>query len=219
MGEYYLWANVDKMEYMTPSDFGHGSKNHESIHKGSAILAALRELLSDRWSGCQIIWLGDESVFPSEDCRGLFTKMRIQADELPYDIVLNHYTNVSGLFKAAEEIVREEIGYFLIELKSGNNDVRNEYGIDENNPYKGLFTRTGRSFSYVVNYSKKVCYSLIETDICFLDGSKSDYADPLSVLMGYGRSASTGEWVGDIIGVSDTIPEGIKMLKNVDLDW
>lgn len=35
MGEYYNWVNVDKKEYISPSDFGYGSKFHESLHKDS----------------------------------------------------------------------------------------------------------------------------------------------------------------------------------------
>ena len=83
MGEYYLWANIDRKEFIAPSDFGCGSKKHESIHKDCTILAALRELLSDKWSGCQLVWLGDESNYPPEDHNGLFAKMKNQAKGLP----------------------------------------------------------------------------------------------------------------------------------------
>ena len=30
MGEYYDWVNIDKREYISPSDFDLGNKIHES---------------------------------------------------------------------------------------------------------------------------------------------------------------------------------------------
>ncbi len=42
-------------------------------------------------------------------------------------------------------------------------------------------------FEYTINYTKKVCFSFNKTKILYLDGSESDYADPLPILIGYGR--------------------------------
>ena len=36
--------------------------------------------------------------------------------------------------------------------------------------------------------------------------------------MGYGRVAEPGEWLGDIIGVSDSRPEGYLLLKKLYMD-
>jgi hypothetical protein len=36
--------------------------------------------------------------------------------------------------------------------------------------------------------------------------------------MGYGRVTEPGEWLGDIIGVSDSMPEGYLLLKKLYMD-
>ena len=36
--------------------------------------------------------------------------------------------------------------------------------------------------------------------------------------MGYGRVTELGEWLGDIIGVSDRRPEGYLLLKKLYMD-
>ena len=35
MGEYYQWVNVDKKEYISPVDFGYGSKRWQTLHVGN----------------------------------------------------------------------------------------------------------------------------------------------------------------------------------------
>lgn len=65
----------------------------------------------------------------------------------------------------------------------------------------------------------KVYYSLEETEIFHKDGRKNVYSDPLPILMGYGKTAEPGEWLGDVIGVSDQRPEGYSPLKKIYLDW
>ncbi len=45
-------------------------------------------------------------------------------------------------------------------------------------------------------------------------------ADPLPLLLGYGRYfTQPGEWVGDIIGVSDTVPSDCSLLEEIHLEW
>ena len=60
MGEYYQWVNVDKKEYISPVDFGYGSKRWQTLHVGNDFLCALYKLLATDWAGDHIIWLGDE---------------------------------------------------------------------------------------------------------------------------------------------------------------
>lgn len=37
--------------------------------------------------------------------------------------------------------------------------------------------------------------------------------------MSCGQSEEAGEWLGDVIGVADTLPEGIVVLESIKLDW
>lgn len=127
MGEYYNWINVDKREYICPADFGYGNKFRESIHKDSIPLCALHTLLNDAWKGDHVLWFGDEcSVFNSPSSNIIQT-LYAQSVEFghpgdAFDMICETYKNVSGLFKEAEEDVREEINYCLC-LSRGGKDT------------------------------------------------------------------------------------------------
>ncbi len=103
------------------------------------------------------------------------------------------YRNVSCLFKEAEERVRQEIGYYLANLESDYNfPIHNEYGIDKDHPFEGLFQKTGKKFRFTLNLTEKIGYSLDETKILYQDNTESDYAAPLPILMGYGNNVDPG---------------------------
>ena len=197
-GEYYNWVNVDKKEYICPADFDYGNKYHESMHKDSIPLHALHSLLINEWKGDRVLWFGDECPVPEQSSNGVIKTLYEQSVEYGYpgdafDMICESYRNMSGLFKEAE--------------------------IDLENPYEGLFQKTAKRRMFTINHSKKVYYTLAETDILFQDHTKNDFSDPLPILMGYGRVAEPGEWLGDIIGVSDQRPEGYSLIKEIYVDW
>lgn len=193
MGEYYNWINVNKREYICPADFGYGNKFRESIHKDSIPLCALHTLLNDEWKGDHVLWFGDEcSVFDSPSSNIIRT-LYAQSVKFGYpgdafDMICETYKNVSGLFKEAEE---------------------------ETNPFEGLFVKRGKKYKYTINHTKKVYYSLDETAVLYSDHTRSDFLDPLPILMGYGRVTDPGEWIGDIIGVSDQRPKEYELLTEL----
>lgn len=224
MGEYFDWVNVDKREFISPDDFGYGNKSHETVHKDSVPLLALHTLLSDRWAGDHILFLGDECYVPDETANYVFKALREQYHPFPdvdytWEMVFETYRNVSGLFKEAEEAVRSEIRYYLEDLRNHERYVHNEYGVDADHPYEGLFTMTGQRVRYVVNHTKRIGYSLEETKVLYLNRTESDFADPLPILLGYGSDFGPGAWIGDVIGVSHRLPEGYTLLPEVYLDW
>ena len=169
--------------------------------------------------------MGDEISLPEESNLELFSILKVECEALGYgecnlfDTVYETYRNVSALFKKADKTVKEEIGYYIEDLRRGENDLVNEYGVDPLNPYAGLFQKESRDFRYVINVTKKVGYSFESTKILYMDGSESDYADPLPVLLGYGNYHKQGEWIGDIIDVANELPKGITLLKEISLDW
>ena len=66
-------------------------------------------------------------------------------------MICETYKNVSGLFKEAEENVREEINYYLEDFKTyGKLDCFNEYGVDLTNPFEGLFVKRGKKYKYTI---------------------------------------------------------------------
>ena len=225
MGEYYNWVNVDKKEYICPGDFDYGNKFHESMHKDSVPLHALHSLLIDEWKGDRILWFGDECPVPEQSSNNVIRELYAQTKAFGYpgdafDMICESYRNVSCFFREAEKDVREEIGYYLDEYReTGKLDNYNEYGIDLENPYEGLFLKTGRRYRFTINDTKKIYYALDETDILFQDHTKNDFSDPLPILMGYGRVTEPGEWLGDLIGVSDQRPEGYSLIKEIYVDF
>lgn len=225
MGEYYNWVNIDKKEYISPNDFDYGNKFWESMHKDSVHLHALHVLLANEWRGDRVLWLGDERLVSEDFPNAVIQELYAQTAEFGYsgytlDLVFDTYRNVSCLFKEAEEEVREEIGYYIEEYTElGRLEHYNEYGIDIEHPYEGLFLKTARRYKYTINHTKKVYYSLDETKILFQDNTENDFSDPLPILMGYGGVTETGEWLGDIIGVSDSKPEGYLLLKKLYVNW
>lgn len=223
MGEYFNWVNVDRKEYISPGDFDFGSKRTESSGRDNPVLCALRELLSKEWKGNHIFFMGDEKLIPedtqNETLQILYNHVAEYNSGDAFDTVYETYKNVSGLFMSAEPEVRKEIEFYIDDLKSGASLMCNEYEIDFKEPFKGLFLRKGRSFRYTINHTKKIYYSFEKAKILYLDHTESDYADPLPLLMGYGRSTDDGAWLGDIIGVADEIPMGYELLERVYLDW
>lgn len=224
MGEYFDWVNVDKKEYISPYDFDFGNKRTESIVRKNELLTALFDLLSNEWAGNHILWLGDEKSIlkdPENDTLKILRKdsLKLGNGVFASDTVYESYKNVSSLFKAAEPIVREEIEFYLEDIKNKEYDSINEYKVDVDNPFEGFFTREGKDFCYTINHTKKVCYSFHETKILHRDGRESDDVDPLPILMSYGRTGDVGEWLGDRIGVSNEIPEGYRVLSEIYLDW
>ncbi|MBR2562198.1 MAG: hypothetical protein IKE31_08630 [Eubacterium sp.] len=225
MGEYFDWVNVDRKEYLSPSDFDLGNKRYETVGKDNDLLRALQDLLSNEWKGCRIIFLGDECEAPQDVATDLFQTIQKHSEELGYsgedmyEMIWESYKDVAGLFKAAEDDVREEIRIYLERLKEGDSSAVNEYGIDIDDPYKGLFLRAGKTFKYTINHTKKVAYSLDKTKILYQNGEMCKSVDPLPILMGYGRSLKPGVWLGDIISVDDILPEGYTLIPEIHLDW
>lgn len=228
MGEYFNWVNVDKKEYLCPADFGLGLKQHESIARDNVLLAALHTLLADEWNGDHILFLGDECpVSDHPDCEALRildvdTKKHHSGHY--YDTIVETYRNVSGLFCDAETAVRQEIQYYLDDLRDYNNGKLtdlpvNAYRINSERPFEGLFTKKGTTSPYIINYTKKVYYSFALTRILYQDHSENTHSDPLPLLLEYGHGASHGVWVGDRIGVSHTIPSEFTLMKEIALDW
>ena len=154
MGEYYKWVNAERKEYLSPPDFNFGSKSHESMCRDNDLLCALRELLSTTWKGCQIVFLGDECNAPSGIALDLFQTIQKHTEEIGYpgdmiDTICESYRNVSCLFKATENNVREEISFYMDDyMKHGAFILYNEYGIDPVNPYRDLFLKSGKSFHF-----------------------------------------------------------------------
>ncbi len=78
MGEYYDWVNVDKKEYICPSDFNLGNKLYETAFAGNHLLGALYSLLSSEWKGDSIIFLGDETNITEKETNPVLRSLSLE---------------------------------------------------------------------------------------------------------------------------------------------
>ena len=224
MGEYYKWVNVDRKEYICPGDFDLGNKLLESAAFHNPFLCALRELLDNEWKGERFLFLGDEKEIPGDSDNDVLKTLYRHSLECGHegsseDTVFEAYKNISGQFCAAETIVRSNISTYIKDLNSGE-DAVNEYRIDAEDPYTGLFTRSGKDLTYTINRTKKVYYSSKDTKVIIPGFShiKKANCDPLPFFMRHGYWG-LGEWVGDEIAVSDSVPEDCSFLKTITIDY
>lgn len=220
MGEYYNWVNVDRREYICPSDFDLGNKLWETSAPRNAFLCALKELLGNEWVGSHIVFLGDSQELSRDDDNGTIKTLYDHSVESGYegigfDTVFETYKNISCLFSGSEKNVRKEIGFYIHEVEIGETSAFNEYGVDIIDPYKGLFAKNGRDYKYTLNHTKRLYYSLGDSLIIGCDDKN---IDPLPYLLRHGYDG-IGEWVGDIVGVSDDVPEGYMLLKTITVDY
>lgn len=221
MGEYFSWINLDRKEYISPSDFEIGNKRYESVSINNALLCALRELMGNEWKGSKIIFIGDECSQSSINIPNILNDI-LQDDNFEgnfVDYAYENFQNISCKFEAARKTVTEEISIFLERSRRGEDDFINEYGIDINNPFAGMFNRKGKSYKYTINYSKGEAYCLDTTKIITSDDNVLDSIDPLPVLLGYGNTMQPGEWLGDFVGVSDLLDTGITLLEKIRVPW
>lgn len=107
----------------------------------NALLRALWELLSDDWKGCHIVFLGDECDALDEvsnEVLDILVKHQAESSISGYlfDNVYETYRNVSGLFKSAEKSVRDEIAFYLNDMKadtSGDTTIKTDTGRHKEN--------------------------------------------------------------------------------------
>lgn len=123
--------------------------------------------------------------------------------------------------------MREYIGSYIADVRAGM-DFPNEFGIDINHPFRGLFQRETEEYRYTINYTKGIYYELGETAVvarvynAAFSTERYYYEveeDPLSLLLGYGENAKPGEWLGDAIGVSNQRPEGFFRIPRIYLKY
>ncbi len=225
MGEYYDWVNIDKKEYICPGDFGFGNKLYESAYAGNCLLGALYDLLFADWKGDVIVFLGDQTHITDKDTNPVLRRLFAERQtwgEAGYDAgyVFETYRCVSGLYKAAEEEVRQEIEYML----NTSDFSYNPYGVKEEAPFEGLFLRDVRFFRYTINHSKKEFFDIENTRLTYRDegGNLTTRINPLPLLMAFPGSESdrcTGLWLGDQIEVSDVKPSSDYKDMSVDYGW
>ena len=219
MGEYFRWVNFDRKEYILPRNFEEALRSYQTMYKGSRLLAALQELVSHEWEKSHIAFIGDEWNIPENVPSAAFDAISKQMEQDGYnniyDYIIETFVNVSGKFKSTEESVTEDIESYLATIKY-EPDYPNDYGIDINDPYQGLFLRSGTWFEYTINETLKIGYSMSEIKV-FMDDEMYENWVPLPYLMGYGRSLKLGPWFGDIVSFRNHLDDDIRLIDRIYL--
>ena len=218
MGEYYSWVNVDKKQYIQPSNFDQGSKMFESCSVTNPVFGALSSLLANEWKGDHIVYIGDYATIP-ENTDNETLKMLVSG-QLSYNpntdidgYITDVFQNVSGLFKAAEPDVRPDIEWMV-----EHDDFEcNYFHVDKKDPFKGLFSRDLAYYQYVINLSHKEFFDTQNAREWRIE------SNPLVILLAYGRYASfykhAGLWLGGTIEVSDNKPSDEYRDIGRDYNW
>ena len=207
MGQYFMWLNPVKGEYIDSFDFHHGGKRRESAWVGCEMLDTLFTLMSDEWKGDSVVWIGDDYArLCNEKNPALRTTERICGPE-PYDYAIDHFKNVSCQFSNCykSRVVTEE---FHI-------DILKKYGLEEEEIYRyfnrcdetygpsyyeckhlhnyeetvqflvdflekrGMFSRKANSYRLIINKTKK---EYIDTDNIIPNDNGFQY-NPFPALM------------------------------------
>ena len=123
MGQYFMWLNPVKGEYIQPVDFDHGSKRRESSWVGCELLDALFTLMASDWKEDPIVWIGDDyTELHNESNPTLQITEKICGSE-PFDYAISVFKNVSCQFSSCDK--RDVVtNAFHIEILK-------KYGLDE----------------------------------------------------------------------------------------
>lgn len=198
MGQYFLWFNCDKNQYLDAGDFDMSVKINGYLHKECVATGAMMTLLATDWKDDRIILASDYDS--NENHIPFIDTVRKQCDDdTPWDHALTFGENMAKYFVGAnvKEILNEDAERMeTCQIK--------DYDINDLEPYgKRKISR----YTYVVNHSKKEYF--------FIDySSKEKWLNPISYLLisaGHYISDAYGHWIGDRVGVTNNPVEVEKL--------
>ena len=103
MGQYFMWLNAVKGEYIEPIDFDLGNKRRESSWVGCEMLDVLFTLMSDDWENDPIVWIGDDYTSLKNETNLTLATVEKICGSNPYDYAIEHFKNVSCQFHSCDK--------------------------------------------------------------------------------------------------------------------
>ncbi len=170
MGQYFMWINFDKRQYLDDDMFPDGLKATESAYVGSPKTDAAATLLGTIWRGDLVVFAGEYL----DDIRELATPGRDDGLLRVADYPIDHYDitydfkDVGGRLSCA----RDQVGTVVGSDEFGEKLVYR--------PYEGPFDIEVEHHRYVVNESKREYYDRERTDPSFWPHSN---IGPLPLLL------------------------------------
>ena len=195
MGEYFMWANPKKKEWIEADVFSEfGFMFGIASELGNRYTDAACTLMAGPWRGDPVLFIGDYFNPEKESPVGkLF-------GGYPYETVLDSFVDVSGLFSDSRGLMRAVYG-----------DAPDSDEV----PYDGLFELDVRHYRYAVNKTRG---EYVDRDrapvdsVCFYSGNYSwSRFDPIPWLLSPcddPKDEWAGRWCCDGVDISDEAPEG-----------
>ena len=214
-GQYYIWANPDKREYIDDELFeGVGFMLGHSVAVGQPMTDAACTMIAGPWHGDTVIYVGDywtEDSFDDERSRRLLAKF----DGYPYEDILSCFENVTGHFDKARG---HRCSDFLHSEERGN--IFNE-------AYTGPFDLRVRSWRYAVNRTRHEFVDRRQGPISNVYRWHGRYEfrriDPTVLLYAMGPVDEEwgGRWCDDLVDISDDAPgEGYRnVTEEASASW
>lgn len=124
MGQYYKIINVDKKEYLDPSDFGEGFKLLEFAYMRTDIVSALTSLLATRWKGDRVYVVGDyaepDEATPEylEPITQVLNELKeaepaLKPEQSLYDYCIENFKNVSNCIDCESKVDFSTLRYII----------------------------------------------------------------------------------------------------------
>lgn len=195
MGEYFMWANPKKKEWIEANVFSEfGFMFGIASKLGDRYTDAACTLMAGPWSGDPVLFIGDYFNPEKESPVGkLF-------GGYPYETVLDSFVDVSSLFSDSRGLMRAVYG-----------DAPNSDEV----PYDGLFELDVHHYRYAVNKTRGeyVDRNRAPVDsVCLVDGAYSWFRiDPIPLLLSPCDDVEEewrGRWCCGEVAMCDEIPEG-----------
>lgn len=200
-GQYYIWANPDKREYIDDEPFGDsGFALGCSTAVAQPMTDAACTMIAGPWHGDTVIYVGDywtEDSYDDERSRRLFAKF----DGYPYEDILSRFGNVTGRFHEARG---HRCSDYLHSEERG--DIFDE-------EYTGPFDLRVRSWRYAVNRTRHEFVDRRQGPISNVYRWHGRYEfmriDPTVLLYAMGPVDDEwgGRWCSDLVDMSDNAPE------------
>jgi len=202
MGQYFLWYNCDKNQYLDAGDSDDSVKINGYLHKDCTATGAMMTLLASDWKGDRIVLEGDYDS--NENHIPFVESVRDKCKDVIWDYAVSYGENMAKYFKGAmlQEIMdsdAERIEQCLIE----------KYDTNDLSPFG---KRDIQKYEYVVNHTKKEYFRIDYSD-------DERWLNPISYLLisaKYFVSDAYGCWIGDRIGVTND-PFEVEDLNYADM--
>ena len=206
MGQYFLWYNAEKRQYLSAFDFDWSVK--ENGYLSVSATNAMFTLLATDWRGTRVILLGDYKALNNET-NPLLAYIEKNIGSYPWDDAYEKCERMGPYFKEAE-VMKEEI------IECEPEDAELYYREPVNYSDSKYFSRDIVFMRYVINHSKKEFY---DREAILNRDSDDDWFDPFAFLViaadNYDKECF-GQWIGDCVEVSND-PEYVCQLGYHDV--